>query len=58
MLTVLTGWVSVSARLARCASAALVAGQLIEGLIILNVDTYEPLRWHGTMIYCAIFVTF
>ena len=27
---------------------------MIQGLIILNIDTYEPLRWHGTMIYWAI----
>ena len=54
VLTVSTGWVSIFARLAICASAAFVAGQLIVGLIILNVDTYDPLRWHGTMIYWAI----
>ena len=54
ILTVPIGWVSVFARLAICASAAFVAGQMIQGLIILNIDTYEPLRWHGTMIYWAI----
>ena len=54
MLTVSTGWISVFARLAACASAAFVAAQMVQGLIILNVDTYEPLRWHGTMIYWAI----
>ena len=40
--------------MAICASAAFVAGQMIQGLIILNVDAYEPLRWHGSMIYWAI----
>lgn len=54
MLTVSIGWISVFARLAICASAAFVAAQMIQGLIILNVDTYEPLRWHETMIYWAI----
>ena len=45
------GWVSIFARLSVCASAAFVAAQMIQGLMILNIDNYEPLRWHGTMLY-------
>ena len=53
-LTFLQGWLSIFARLAICASAAFVAGQMIQGLVILNVENYEPLRWHGTLMYWAI----
>ena len=27
---------------------------MIQGLIILNVDGYVPLRWHGTMLYWMV----
>ena len=53
MLTLL-GWVSIFARLSLCASVAFVAGQMIQGLIILNVEAYEPLRWHATMLYWMV----
>lgn len=53
MLTDL-GWLTVFSRTAVCASAAFVASLMVQGLIILNVDGYEPLRWHGTMIYWTI----
>ncbi len=53
MLTSL-GWVSIFARLSVCASAAFVAGQMIQGLMILNFENYEPLRWHGTMLYWMV----
>lgn len=54
LLLKLPGWVSIFARLSVCASAAFVAGQMIQGLIILNVEGYEPLRWHGTMLYWMV----
>ena len=48
------GWISSFARLAVCASAAFVAGDLIQGLIILNVPSYTPQPWHGTLLYWAV----
>ena len=27
---------------------------MVQGLIILNVETYEPLRWQGTLLYWAV----
>ena len=27
---------------------------MIQGLITLNVENYEPLRWHGTLIYWGV----
>ena len=48
------GWISIFARLSVCASAAFVASEMVQGLIILNVENYEPLRWHGTLIYWMI----
>ena len=48
------GWVSIFARLSVCASAAFVASQMIQGLIILNIDDYVALRWHGTMLYWMV----
>ena len=53
VLTIL-GWVSIFARLSACASAAFVAGEMLQGLMILNLENYEPLRWHGTMLYWMI----
>ena len=53
MLTLL-GWVSIFARLSVCASTAYVTAQMIQGLMILNLENYEPLRWHGTMLYWMV----
>ena len=49
-----TGWVSIFARLSVCASGAFVVGQMIQGLLIFNVNSYEPLRWHSTMLYWMV----
>lgn len=27
---------------------------MIQGLIILNVESYEPVAWHGTMLFWAV----
>lgn len=48
------GWVSIFARLSVCASAAFIAAEMIQGLMILNLENYEPLRWHVTMIYWVV----
>lgn len=48
------GWVTTFARLAVTASAAYVAGTMIQGLFVLNIESYVPERWHGTLLYCAV----
>ena len=48
------GWISIFARLSVCASTAYVAAQMIQGLLILNLESYEPLGWHRTMLYWLV----
>ncbi|KAL8900820.1 MAG: hypothetical protein Q9207_005511 [Kuettlingeria erythrocarpa] len=31
-----------------------IACEMVQGLIVLNAEEYEPLRWHGTLIYWMI----
>ncbi|OBT91591.1 hypothetical protein VE01_10363 [Pseudogymnoascus verrucosus] len=49
-----TGWASVLAWLAATAAPAFLGGTLIQGLLVLNDDTYVYERWHGTLLYTAI----
>lgn len=48
------GWITTLGWLALTASAALLGGLQIQGLVVLNYPGYVPQRWHGTMIYWAI----
>ncbi|MCJ1462540.1 hypothetical protein MMC07_001142 [Pseudocyphellaria aurata] len=50
----LTGWISVIAWQAAMASGAFLAGTIIQGLLVLNYPSYEPQRWHGTLLFYAI----
>ena len=52
----IAGWVTVLARLAVSASAAYVAAAMIRGLIIHNVDSYDPKEWHGMLLYWAVYI--
>ncbi len=53
-LSYIVGWLCVLGwQVGNTSIAFLVAGQ-IQGLIILNNDTYVPQRWHGTMLVIAI----
>lgn len=36
------------------ASGAFLAGTIIQGLLVLNYPSYEPQRWHGTLLFYAI----
>lgn len=36
------------------ASGAFLGGTLIQGLLILNYDSYNPQRWHGTLLFYAV----
>jgi choline transport protein len=49
-----TGWLSVLGWQTGIPSIAYLAGTQIQGLIILNNDSYVPERWHGTLIVIAV----
>jgi choline transport protein len=44
----------VFAWIATCAQPAFLLGTTIQGLIILNDDTYVPQRWHGTLLAWSV----
>jgi choline transport protein len=44
------GWQAVTA------SAAFLAGTMIQGLMVLSYSDYVYKRWHGTLIYWAILI--
>ena len=50
----LTGWITAFARVSNASSAAYIAATEIQGLLILNIETYNPQRWHGTFLYWAV----
>ncbi|ORY02848.1 amino acid transporter-like protein [Clohesyomyces aquaticus] len=53
-LSYLTGWLSVISWQAALAGSAFLAGTMIQGLIVLNNESYNFQRWHGTLILYAI----
>jgi choline transport protein len=48
------GWLCVLAWQTGIAAVAFLAGGQIQGLIILNNETYIPQRWHGTLLIIAV----
>ncbi|KIW98464.1 uncharacterized protein Z519_00125 [Cladophialophora bantiana CBS 173.52] len=48
------GWITVFAWIAVCAQVCFLEGTILQGLIILNDDTYVPKLWHGTLLAWAI----
>jgi amino acid transporter len=42
------GWIAFTA------SAPFLAATMIQGLLILNLSSYDPQRWHGTLIYWGL----
>ncbi|KAF9888271.1 hypothetical protein FE257_008841 [Aspergillus nanangensis] len=50
------GWTGTFGWVAFTASAPFLAAGMIQGLLILNYDTYQPERWHATLIYWALTV--
>lgn len=48
------GWITAFMRVAVCASVCFLVGIMIQGLAILNYDSYVPQQWHGTLIYWAV----
>ncbi|KAI9803960.1 MAG: hypothetical protein M1833_000241 [Piccolia ochrophora] len=53
-LSYMVGWVSMLGWQTGTASAAFLAGTIIQGLLALNKDTYVPERWHGTLFVIAL----
>ena len=51
----LQGWITVFAWIATCAQPAFLLGTTIQGLMVLNDDTYVYERWHGTLLAWALF---
>ena len=49
-----SGWLSVLGWQVGTSSIAYLAGTQIQGLVILNTESYTPQRWHGTLIIIAI----
>ncbi|SPO05424.1 related to HNM1 - Choline permease [Cephalotrichum gorgonifer] len=54
LLSWYTGWVSLIGWLGLTASAPFGAANLIQGLITLNHETYEPKSWHWYLIYSGV----
>lgn len=52
----LQGWITVAAWIATCAQPAFLLGTLIQGLIVLDNDSYPYARWHGTFLAWALFL--
>ncbi|PSN72507.1 amino acid transporter [Corynespora cassiicola Philippines] len=56
MLSYITGWQSVIAWQAICASAGFLTATSLQGLVINSQPTYLPERWHGTLLVFAIII--
>lgn len=52
-----TGWTSALGWQAALGSACFLSAGMIQGLIVLNHDSYVPERWHSTLILIAIAMT-
>ncbi|KAI9661717.1 MAG: hypothetical protein M1821_008955 [Bathelium mastoideum] len=56
LLSWVAGWLTVFAWQANIASVGYLTASQIEGLAILNYESYTPERWHGTLIFWAVVV--
>ncbi|KAL4963419.1 amino acid/polyamine transporter I [Aspergillus stella-maris] len=50
----IAGWITTFGWITVAASAPFLSGTMIQGLVVLNHQTYNYQRWHGTLIYWAI----
>lgn len=48
------GWITVGTWVGNVAQAAFLLGTSVQGLLILNDDTYIPQRWQGVLLVWAI----
>jgi len=55
-LSYMTGWMTVISWHACLASAAFLAGVMIQGLLVLNYESYSFQRWHGTLLFYAVII--
>ncbi|KAL3703931.1 hypothetical protein TMatcc_009621 [Talaromyces marneffei ATCC 18224] len=53
-LSYVTGWLCATGWQCAIVSIAFLAGTIIQGLIVLNDETYVFQRWHGTLLVIAI----
>lgn len=53
-LSFYSGWITLLGWISLTASAPYAAGNLIQGLIVLNNPDYQPERYRTTLIYIAI----
>ena len=53
-LSYITGWLSVLAYQSIVANTCFICGTLLQGLLILNYPSYNPQRWHGTLLFIAV----
>ncbi|KAI1865384.1 uncharacterized protein JN550_008432 [Neoarthrinium moseri] len=51
-----TGWISIGGQIVLTASAAFAAALQIQGMVVLNNDTYSPERYQGMLIFWLILV--
>ncbi|KAI9698588.1 MAG: hypothetical protein M1820_007387 [Bogoriella megaspora] len=50
------GWLTVFAWQANIASVGYLIARQIQGIVVLNHESYTPERWHGTLIFWAVVV--
>ncbi|EAA64875.1 hypothetical protein AN2043.2 [Aspergillus nidulans FGSC A4] len=53
-LSYITGWLTAIGWQCAIVTIAMLAGTIIQGLIVLNNPTYNFERWHGTLLVIAI----
>ncbi|KAL2062997.1 hypothetical protein VTL71DRAFT_6069 [Oculimacula yallundae] len=53
-LTYTQGWLCVMAWQAAVASVAFLAASIIQGMVVLNNDSYVPARWQATLIFYGL----
>ncbi|PYH97065.1 GABA permease [Aspergillus ellipticus CBS 707.79] len=54
LLSWFVGWIGTFGWLSFTASAPYLAAGMIQGLVVLTFETYNPERWHVSMIYWAL----
>jgi hypothetical protein len=55
-LSWITGWVSTIGWNANSAAGVYFGATMIQGLLVLNNDTYDPQRWQGTLLMWAALI--
>jgi Amino acid permease len=54
LLLTLIGWLCAITWQTGVAGSAYVAGTMIQGLFVLNIETYHYQRWHGSLLTLAL----